>query len=78
MIIENPKDVHAQYAGRLARQYRAVWEAWQANRLPELATVMADLMRQREDHQARTGWVAEYGGHTTTYHYTNPAERPQL
>lgn len=78
MIIKNPKDVRARYASRLARRHHAVREAWQANKSPELATVMADITRAHEDHQARTGWVADYDGHTTTYHYTNPTERPQL
>lgn len=78
MIIKNPKDVRARYAGRLARRHHAVREAWQANKSPELAAVMADLARAREDHKERTGWVADFDGHTTTYHYTNPAERPQL
>ena len=33
MIIENPKDVRARYAERLAHQHQAVWEAWgQTNR----------------------------------------------
>lgn len=48
------------------------------NKSPELAAVMAGLASAREDHQAHTGWVADFDGHTTTYHYTNPAERPQL
>lgn len=77
-IIKDPKDVRARYAGRLAQQHHAVREAWQANRSPQLATVMADITRAREDHQEHTGWVADYDGDTTTYHYTDPAERPQL
>lgn len=78
MNITNPTDVRARYAGRLAHQHHAIREAWQATRSPELAAVMADLTRAREDHQAHTGWLADYDGETTTYHYTNPAERPQL
>lgn len=74
----NPTDVRARYAGRLAHQHHAVREAWQANRSPELAAVMAGLAGAREDHQAHTGWSADYDGHTTVYHYTNPTERPQL
>lgn len=77
-ITQDPKDVRARYADRLARQHHAVREAWRANRSPELAAVMAHLARQREDHQKHTGWVADFGGETTTYHYTDPAERPQL
>ena len=77
-MTQDPQDVRARYAGRLAQQHHAVREAWRANRSPELAAVMADLTRQREDHQTRTGWVADYDGRITTYHYTDPAERPQL
>lgn len=78
MIIKNPTDVRARYAGRLAHQHHAVREAWRVNKSPELAAVMADLTRAREDHQEHTGWIADYDGETTTYHYTNPDERPQL
>ena len=78
MIIENPTDVRARYAGRLAHQHHAVREAWRASKSPELAAVMAGLAEAREDHQERTGWVADYDGHATTYHYNDPAERPQL
>lgn len=77
-IIKDPKDVRARYADRLARQHHAVREAWRATRSPELAAVMAGLAEAREDHQEHTGWVADYDGQTTTYHYTDPAERPQL
>lgn len=78
MIIKNPTDIRARYAGILAHRHHAVREAWQANKSPDLAAAMADLTREREYHQTRTGWVADYGGHTTTYHYTDPTERPQL
>lgn len=77
-IITNPTDVRARYAGRLAHQHHAVREAWRATRSSELAAVMADLTRAREDHQTRTGWVADHDGETTVYHYTNPDERNQL
>ena len=74
-IIKDPKDVRARYAGRLAHQHHAVREAWRASKSPELATVMADLTRAREDHQEHTGWIADYDGETTTYHYTDPKTR---
>lgn len=77
-IVKDPQDVRARYAGRLARRHQAVREAWRATRSPELAAVMAGLAEAREDHQEHTGWLASYDGHTTTYHYTNPDERPQL
>ena len=77
-ITQDPQDVRARYAGRLARQHHAVREAWRASKSPELAAVMAGLAEAREDHQEHTGWVANYDGETTTYHYTDPAERPQL
>ena len=77
-IIQNPQDVQARYANRLARQHYAVREAWWANPVPELGAIVAELAWQREDHQEHTGWLAEYDGETTVYHYTNPAERPQL
>lgn len=78
MTIKNPTDVRARYADRLARQHHAVREAWRASKSPELAAVMAGLAEAREDHQEHTGWVADYDGETTVYHYTDPAERPQL
>ena len=74
-IIKDPTDVRARYAGRLAHQHHAIREAWQASRSPELAAVMAGLAGAREDHQAHTGWVADYDGETTTYHYTDPKTR---
>lgn len=77
-IIKNPQDVRARYADRLAHQHHAVREAWRASKSPELAAVMAGLAEAREDHQEHTGWVADFDGETTTYHYTNPDERPQL
>ena len=77
-IVKNPQDVRARYAGRLAHQHHAVREAWRATRSPELAAVMAGLAEAREDHQEHTGWLASYDGHSTTYHYADPAERPQL
>ena len=70
MIIENPKDVRARYAGRLAHQHHAVREAWRASKSPELVTVMAGLAEARVDHEKHTGWYAYYDGHTTTYYYT--------
>ena len=75
MTITNPTDVRARYANRLAHRHHEVRQAWRASRSPELAAVMADLARQREDHQTHTGWVADYDGHTTTYHYTDPTTR---
>lgn len=78
MNITNPTDVRARYAGRLAHQHHAVREAWRVNKSPELAAVMAGLAEARVDHHERTGWVASFDGETTTYHYTDPAERPQL
>ena len=77
MIINNPTDVRARYAGRLAHQHHAVREAWRASKSPELAAVMAGLAEAREDHQEHTGWVADFDGETTTYHYNDPAERNQ-
>lgn len=74
-IVKDPQDVRARYADRLARQHHAVREAWRATRSPELAAVMADLTQQREDHQNRTGWVADHDGETTTYYYTDPNTR---
>lgn len=77
-IIENPTDVRARNAGRLAHEHHAVREAWRANKSPELAAVMAGLAGAREDHQEHTGWVADFDGQTTVYYYTDPAERNQL
>lgn len=75
MIINNPTDVRARYANRLAHRHHEVRQAWRASRSPELAAVMADLTRAREDHQEHTGWVADYDGHTTTYYYQSIEER---
>ena len=76
-IVKDPQDVRARYAVRLAHQHHAVREAWRVNKSPELAVVMAGLAEAREDHQEHTGWVADFDGHTTTYYYTDPAERNQ-
>lgn len=78
MSTHDSKDVRARYAGRLAHQHHAIREAWQANRSPELAAVMTGLASAREDHHAHTGWLADFDGEATVYHYTNPDERPQL
>lgn len=75
MIIENPTDVRARYAGRLAHQHHAVREAWRASKSPELAAVMAGIAWHRENHQATTGWVADYDGETTTFYYDDPKTR---
>ena len=77
-ITQDPQDVRARYAGRLAHQHHAVREAWRATKSPELAAVMADLTRRREDHQEHTGWIASFDGEATVYHYTDPAGEDQL
>ena len=78
MIIKNPTGLDAMQAGRLAQRHYELRQAWQATRNPDVADAMVIMQARREDHQTRTGWVADHDGETTTYHYTNPAERPQL
>lgn len=77
MIIQNPTDLDAMQAGRLAQRHYELRQAWQATRNPNVADVMLTMQARRETHQAHTGWYAYYDGHTTTYHYNDPAERPQ-
>lgn len=78
MIIQNPTDLDAMQAGRLAQRHYELRQAWQATRNPNVADVMLTMQARRETHQERTGWVADHDGETTTYHYTDPTERPQL
>ncbi|MDO4919918.1 hypothetical protein [Kocuria sp.] len=78
MIVENPTGVQARQAARLAQHHYELRQAYQFTRNPNVAEAMATIQARREDHQTRTGWVADYDGETTTYHYTDPAERPQL
>lgn len=78
MSINNPTGLDAMQAGRLAQRHYELRQAWQATRNPDVADAMLTMQARRETHQTRTGWVADFDGQTTTYHYTNPAERPQL
>lgn len=78
MIIKNPTGLDAMQAGRLAQRHYELRQAWQATRNPNVADAMLTMQARREDHQTSTGWVADFDGHTTTYYYTDPAERPQL
>lgn len=78
MIIKNPTGLDAMQAGRLAQRHYELRQAWQATRNPDVADAMLTMQARREDHQTRTGWVADFDGHTTTYYYTDPAERHQL
>lgn len=75
-IIKDPKDVRARYAGRLARQQYYVRQAYRANPVPELATVVANLARQRIEHRDSTGWYAAYDGDNAIYYYTTPTKDP--
>ena len=78
MIVSNPAGLDAMQAGRLAQRCYELSQAWQATRNPNVADAMLTMHARRETHQEHTGWVAYFDGHTTTYHYTDPAERPQL
>lgn len=78
MIAKYPKGLQAYKADRMAREHYQLREDWRRLKLPALAAAMVHLQARRETHQDRTGWVADYDGHTTTYHYNDPAERPQL
>lgn len=77
-IIKNPTGLDAMQAGRLAQRHYELRQAWRVSRNPNVADAMLTMQARRETHQERTGWVADYDGETTTYHYTDPAERPQL
>lgn len=77
-IINNPTGLDAIQAGRLAQRYDELCQAWRVSLNPDVEDAMLTMQTRRETHYARTGWVAYHDGYTTTYHYTNPAERPQL
>lgn len=78
MIVHNRTGIQSMQAGRLAQRHYELREAYRHTRNPDVADAMLTMQARREDHQTRTGWVADYDGHTTTYHYNDPAERPQL
>ena len=78
MIVNDPVGIQSMQAGRLAQRHYELREAYRHTRNPDVAQAMLTMQTRREAHYARTGWVAYHDGHTTTYHYTNPAERPQL
>ena len=78
MIIKNPTGLDAMQAGRLAQRHYELRQAWRVSRNTNVADAMLTMQARRETHQERTGWVADHDGETTTYHYTDPAERPQL
>lgn len=75
MIIKNPTGLDAMQAGRLAQRHYELREAYRHTRNPDVAQAMVAMHARREDHQTRTGWVADYDGKTTTYHYTDPKTR---
>lgn len=78
MSTNDTPDPNARYANRLAHRHHMLRELWRASKSPDIAQAMVTTAHLREEHQAATGWVADFDGHTTTYHYTDPAERPQL
>ena len=73
MIIKNPTGLDAMQAGRLAQRCYELNQALQTTRNPNVADAFTDMSERRQNHHARTGWVAYFDGETTTYHYTNPA-----
>lgn len=77
-IITNPTGLDAMQAGRLAQRYDELCQAWMVSLNPDVEDAMLTMQTRRETHHARTGWVAYHDGEATVYHYTNPAERPQL
>ena len=77
-VIEHPAGLDAMQAGRLAQRCYELSQALQTTRNPDVADAFIDMSERRQNHHAHTGWIASFDGHTTTYHYTDPAERPQL
>lgn len=71
MITHNPNCLDAMQAGRLAQRYYELRQAWRATRNPDVADAMIEMVDRCQDHGARTGWLAYFDGHATTYHYTN-------
>ena len=72
MIVNNPTNLDAMQAGRLAQRCYELDQALQTTRNPDVADAFTDMCKRRMDHHERTGWVAYHDGETTTYHYTNP------
>ena len=75
MIVKNPTGVQARQAARLAQRHYELRQAYQFTRNPDVAEAMVGMQSRREDHQTRTGWVADFDGKTTTYHYDDPKTR---
>ena len=75
MIINNPTSLDAMQAGRLAQRCYELDQALQTTLNPNVADAFTDMSERRQNHHARTGWVAYFGGETTTYHYTGPKTR---
>lgn len=75
MIVNNPIGIQSFWAGRLAQRHYELREAYRHTRNPDVAQAMVAMQARREDHQTRTGWVADYDGENTTYHHTDPKTR---
>lgn len=75
MSTNDTPDPNARYANRLAHRHHMLRELWRASKSPDIAQAMVTTAHLREEHQTRTGWVADYDGETTTYHYTDPKTR---
>ena len=71
-IIKTPTGLDAMQAGRLAQRCYELSQALQTTRNPNVADAFTDMSERRQNHHARTGWVAYFDGRSTTYHYTNP------
>ncbi|NDO78250.1 hypothetical protein GKZ75_08440 [Kocuria indica] len=74
-IIANPTGLDAMQAARLAQRHYELRGAYRHTRNPDVADAMLTMQTRREDHQTRTGWVADYDGENTVYHYTDPDTR---
>ena len=70
MIVNNPTNLDAMQAGRLAQRCYELTQALQATLNPNVADALDDMSERRQNHHARTGWTAHHDGENTVYHYT--------
>lgn len=72
MIVNNPTNLDAMQAGRLAQRHYELRQAWKVSRNPDVAYAMQTMADRCLVHLTRTGWSAYRKGEGLVYYYTDP------